>query len=254
MELYRRSAEAVIGRTVAAVDTIDPAFVKRGAPEELEAVLPGQRVDGVRRRGKLLVLDIGDVALGLRFGMTGRLLVDGDAVIDQLEYSSSRDDAAWDRFRLGFTDGGWLAIRDPRRLGGVELDPDLSALGVDLFAVDAAALRTILDGSGRPLKARLMDQAQVAGLGNLLTDEILWRASLDPARPADSLDGRERRRLLHHLRRVPTQLLERGGSHTGDLHDERRDGGRCPKDGTMLTKRTIGGRTTYACPQHQRPL
>src|SRR4029450_12812190 len=85
VDLYRRQAEAVVGRTIAAVDARDAWFVKGGEPAELIAALTGRPVTGVRRRGKLLVLDLdGGTRLGLRFGMTGRLLVDGAASIDQL--------------------------------------------------------------------------------------------------------------------------------------------------------------------------
>ena len=76
-----------------------------------------------------LVGGAGRPTLGLRFGMTGRLLVDGRAGIDELVYGSVRDEPAWDRFALHFADGGSLVVRDPRRLGGVELDPSVDLLG-----------------------------------------------------------------------------------------------------------------------------
>jgi formamidopyrimidine-DNA glycosylase len=101
------------------------------------------------------------------------------------------------------------------------------------------------------LKARLLDQSRVAGLGNLLVDEILWRSGLDPARPAESLTPAEHRRLHRHLRTGVEDLLQRGGSHTGHLQPARVRGGRCPRDGTELLRRTVGGRTTYSCPVHQ---
>jgi formamidopyrimidine-DNA glycosylase len=143
-------------------------------------------------------------------------------------------------------------MRDPRRLGGVELDPPLERLGPDVFGIGVAGLRDVLAGSEAPLKARLMDQARLAGLGNLLTDEILWRAGLDPARPAGSLSPAEIRRLQRQLRATLDELLDRGGSHLGDLMDARTHGGLCPRCGVALERRTIGGRTTYSCPRHQR--
>src|SRR5688500_3941082 len=127
--------------------------------------------------------------------MTGRLLVDGSAGIDDLVYGSARDEASWDRVTFRFADGGDLRIRDPRRLGGVQLDPDEAALGVDATTITTAGLRDALARSTAPLKARLMDQARLAGIGNLTADELLWRASLDPARPAGSLTEPELRRL-----------------------------------------------------------
>lgn len=102
------------------------------------------------------------------------------------------------------------------------------------------------------MKARLLDQARVAGVGNLIADEVLWRAGIDPGREAGSLTAAELRRLHRHLRATLDDLLERGGSHTGDVYRSRTPGGTCPKDGTPMVRRTIGGRTTWSCPRHQR--
>src|SRR4051812_29229460 len=126
VEAYRRLAARTLGRTINRVDAPDAWFLKGGIDaDQLADALLGRSFGADRRIGKLLLLDVVDgPTLGLRFGMTGRLIVDGRAVIDQLEYSSDRNDTAWDRFGLGFTDGGDLVLRDPRRLGGVELDPD----------------------------------------------------------------------------------------------------------------------------------
>lgn len=254
VEAYRRLAARTRGRRIVRVDAPDAWFLKGGiSPGDLDAALVGRSFGADRRIGKLLLLDVVDgPTLGLRFGMTGRLLVDGHAAIDQLEYSSDRNDKIWDRFGLGFADGGGLVLRDPRRLGGVELDPDESRLGPDALDVTEAALARILAGSDAPLKARLLDQARLAGIGNLLADEMLWRAGLDPARPAGRLDPAEVRRLHRHLRRTLTELMDRGGSHTGDLQAMRSRDGVCPRDGEPLQRRTVGGRTTYSCPKHQR--
>jgi len=102
------------------------------------------------------------------------------------------------------------------------------------------------------LKGRLMDQSRVAGVGNLAADEILWRAGLDPTRPASSLSDGELRRLHRHLRSTLRDFIERGGSHTGELMPERHPGGLCPKDGTPLRRATVATRTTWWCPKHQR--
>jgi len=151
-----------------------------------------------------------------------------------------------------FADGGSMRLRDPRRLGGVVLDPDESALGADVFSITLGELRSRVLVGEVALKARLLDQARVAGIGNLIADETLWRAGIDPARPASGLDANEERRLLRHLRSVLDDFLRDGGSHTGRLQPARQRGGTCPKDGAVLDRRTIGGRTTFSCPQHQR--
>jgi formamidopyrimidine-DNA glycosylase len=137
-------------------------------------------------------------------------------------------------------------------LGGVLLDPDESKLGVDVFEARPADVRRALAGSTVALKARLLDQHRIAGIGNLLADEALWRAGLDPGRASASLSAAELRRLHRHLRATVEELTWRGGSHTGDSFAARRPGGRCPRDGRAMQRATIGGRTTWWCPHHQR--
>jgi formamidopyrimidine-DNA glycosylase len=255
VEAYRRLAEgAALGRTITAVDAPDPWFLKGGlTAAEVDAALVGSRLVDARRRGKLLLLDTDrGHTLGLRFGMTGRLVVDGVAGVDRLLYTSSRDEPAWDRFALSLARGGRLRVNDPRRLGGVVLDPEEGALGPDALGATPAQLRAALAGSAAPLKARLLDQARLAGVGNLMADEVLWRAALSPLRAAGSLTPAEQRRLHRELRRTVDVLIERGGSHLGDVTAHRRPGGTCPRDGTVLRRDTVGGRTTWWCPAHQR--
>ena len=255
VEAYRVLAEVALHRPVAAVDTPDPWILKGGIDGSAVAgALTGRCFTAARRRGKLLLLDTSDggPVLGLRFGMTGLLVVDGRAGVDELIYSSDKGLAAWDRFAVRFAAGGDLRLHDPRRLGGVILDPDESRLGADVLTITPAGLRAALGRSSAPLKARLMDQARLAGVGNLLADETLWRAGLDPRRPASSLSPAEVRRLHRHLRASVRDLIERGGSHTGDLMPARARGGTCPRDGTPLARDTVGGRTTWWCPKHQR--
>jgi formamidopyrimidine-DNA glycosylase len=156
------------------------------------------------------------------------------------------------RFGICFADGGSLWMRDPRRLGAVELDPDESRFGPDATVLDRRGLDRAIGRSRAPLKAVLMDQSRIAGLGNLLTDELLWRAGLDPARAAGGLEPSERVALLRAIRQTVRVLGRRGGSHTGDLQASRVPGGVCPRDGAELLRRTVGGRTTYSCPVHQR--
>ena len=253
VEAYRALAERGIGRTVEKVHAPDAWYLKGGltAPA-LRSAMRGRELVAVRRIGKLLLLDTaGGPTVGLRFGMTGRLHLDGVAGVDRLIYSSNAANPAWERLALGFSDGGRLVVSDPRRLGGVELDPPEHRLGPDAAALPAAQLRRALAGSVVDLKARLMDQSRVAGIGNLLADEILWRAGLSPVRPAGSLTDDEVRRLAGVIRRTVALLVRRGGSHTGDLMAERRRGGVCPADGVDLVRGVVGGRTTWWCPAHQ---
>ena len=123
----------------------------------------------------------------------------------------------------------------------VELDPDESRLGPDVYTLTLAQLDHALGRRTAPVKAVLMDQARVAGLGNLLVDEAQWRAGIDPVRAPIDLD-RDRRRRLHRAIRDTVRVLgRRGGSHTGDM--PRGLDAVCPRDGTALQRRTVGGRS-----------
>ena len=260
-EARRVIAERALGRKIDGVVADDAWYLKRGLTSEaVTDALVGRRIAQARRTGKQLLLDTtgrgrsrtpGPV-LGLHLGMSGRVVVDGISAGDPLLYTSNAENPAWLRFGVRFNDGGSLWLRDPRRLGAVELDPDESRLGPDAADLDRNELERAIGKHRARLKALLLDQSRIAGLGNLLTDEVLWRAGLDPARPANSLDDAERAALLRAIRQTVRVLGRRGGSHTGDLQASRERGGRCPRDGAELLRRTVGGRTTYSCPVHQR--
>ena len=259
VEAYRTLAErAALDRPIAAVEAPDAWYLKGGLTAEVLSVIIGSHFSAAHRRGKLLTLETAGPdgtagpVLGLRFGMSGRLLVDGTPGVAELRYASNEPLERYDRFGVTFSDGGHLRVRDPRRLGGVQLDPPEGALGHDAASITLGQLTRALAGSRAPLKARLMDQARVAGVGNLIADEVLWRASLSPERPSGSLTPTEVRRLHRHLRAALLEMTARGGSHTGDLMEQRRAGGVCPRDGQPLQRDTVGGRTTWWCPRHQR--
>ena len=252
VEFFRRAAALTMGRTVRAVTHLDPLVVDEG----LRAVLPGRRVVDVRRHGKVLTLDLGgrssgvDVSIDLHFGMAGRIIVDGRAPIGELVYAASDDDR-WLRFGLTF-DRGWMAISDPRRFARVSMSRGGEGLGPDAFDVNLTTFRRRLAGRRGPVKAVLLDQSVIAGLGNMLVDEILWRVGIDPRRSIASLEPSDVARVHGTMRRVLDQLDRRGGSHTGDLSVEhRRPGECCPRDGTELSRSTVGGRTTFWCARHQ---
>jgi formamidopyrimidine-DNA glycosylase len=245
-------AAHALDRKIEAVHAPDAWFLKRGTTAEaLTAVLVDESFTDARRRGKSMVLDTSAGArVGLHLGMSGRVLVDDEEAGDPLVYASNRRVEAWHRFGVHFADGGSFFLRDPRRLGGVELDPDESRLGPDAFTLTINELDHALGKRTAPVKAVLMDQARVAGLGNLLTDEALWRAGIDPERPAYELDAQTRKDLQRAIRTTLRTLGRRGGSHTGDMPRGR--DAVCPRDGADLVRRTVGGRTTYSCPVHQR--
>ena len=246
-------AERALGRRIAAVDDTDAYVCRPHGPGEIAAALTGRELTAAHRRGKAMWLETdggeGPV-LGLHLGMAGRIVVD-DAVEGDYWPSGDNGQPAWDRFALAFEDGGRLVLRDRRRLGRAVLDPAIERLGPDAAEVSRDAFRRRVGQGAAPLKARIMDQAVIAGVGNLLADEALWRARLSPRRPAGDLDEAELDRLRRDLRAAIRSAIRRGGVHTGELIPHRVRGGRCPRCGAELARAQVGGRTTYWCPEEQ---
>ena len=200
---------SALGRRIAGVDDTDSWVCRPHSPGELRHALVGRELTRANRRGKSIWCDTSDggPALGVHLGMSGRIHVSPPEGVD------SPDDEGgdyigtgtgvwgqtikpeWDRFTLLFEDGGSLRLFDKRRLGRIRLDPDIDALGPDAAEIHADELREILGRSHVPVKARLLDQHALAGVGNLLADEALWQAAIGPARPADDLDRDEVTRL-----------------------------------------------------------
>jgi formamidopyrimidine-DNA glycosylase len=229
-------------RRIAAVDDRDTYVSRPHAPGEIEGALRGHELVGAHRRGKSLWLetDDGGPVLGLHLGMAGSIAIDQEP--------SPR---GWDRFTIAFEDGGRLALRDRRRLGRAVLEPRIDALGPDAADITRADFRKRVGFGRAPVKARLMDQAVLAGIGNLLADEILWQARIDPRRPAGGLSEEELDRLRRAMRATLRRTIRRGGAHTGDFTPAREPHGICPRCGAEVHRTRVGGRTTYWCPEEQ---
>jgi formamidopyrimidine-DNA glycosylase len=238
-ERARQQLDRVLGREIVAVDDSDGYVCRPHAPGEMGAALVGHRIVATHRRGKFLWVETDDDGpeLGLHLGMAGRIVID--------EEEAPR---GWDRFAIDFAGGGRMALRDKRRLGRAVLAPDFSHVGPDAAEVGRDEFRKRFARGGGPVKARLLDQGVVAGVGNLLADEILWRARLNPRRPANDLAPDELDALRRAIRAAVRDAVRLGGAHTGRLNPHRVRGGRCPRDRAELCRATIGGRTTYWCP------
>ena len=240
-ERARQQIERALDREIVAVDDRDTYVCRPHAPGEIAAALVGRRLTKAHRRGKFLWVETdGGPDLGLHLGMAGRIAVDEDEAPRR-----------WDRFALEFEGGGRMALRDKRRLGRAVIEPDFSHVGPDAAEVGRDAFRNRVGRGTAPLKARLLDQGVIAGVGNLLADETLWRARLSPRRPAGELSVEELDRLRRELRAAVRDAVRNGGVHTGRFMPAREKGGACPRCGTALARDTIGGRTTFWCPSCQ---
>ena len=205
------SARAVIERAglqrlIVAVDDSDTYVCRPHHPGEIRDALVGRRLTAVHRQGKTMWCDTSGAGrsradgptLGIHLGMSGKIVVadaDGTEIDggDYWERGRAAGDYRWSRFSLTFADGGTLMLVDPRRLGRVRLMPPIETLGPDAASITPAQFRSALARGTAPVKARLLDQQAIAGIGNLLADEILWRARVHPARRVSDL-ARGRRR------------------------------------------------------------
>jgi formamidopyrimidine-DNA glycosylase len=243
-------ADRGLGRRIADVDDTDTYVCRPHAPGELRAALTGRELVTANRIGKTMWCETSDEGpdLGLHLGMAGRIVVD-DA--SEGDIGADRPNELWDRFTLFFDDGGRLVLRDKRRLGRAVLEPDLAALGPDAAEATRAEFRERVGAGRTAVKARLLDQAAIAGVGNLLADEVLWQARISPLRPTSDLSDPELDHLRRELRKAIRRAVRLGGVHTGEFMEARRSRDPCPRCGAELRRATVGGRTTLWCPKEQ---
>ena len=257
---------ALVGRRLARVEILDPRVVRPFEPEEIAAELTGERIVALDRRGKYLVVrfESGRVLL-VHLRMTGSFR-HGPA--------GSFDGDPYRRAVVRLDDGSDVAYRDVRRFGTWlvlepgELDPYLAArLGAEPFAPEftARSLGQRLAGRRAPIKAALLDQRSLAGMGNIYADEALWRARVNPLRPANEITQDEVSRVVRAIRATLRAGIERQGSTlrdyaapdgaSGSMQDEfrvyGRDGLECERCGATIAKTRVGGRGTWFCPRCQ---
>jgi formamidopyrimidine-DNA glycosylase len=265
--IRRQLAPALEGRRLQAVDVRDPRWSMPAPPEAIADALRGREIERVWRRGKYLVLSLeDDVHVVMHLRMTGNLLLD--------EADAEEPDHL--RVRLDLDDGRRLLFVDVRRFGtgDVLLGSDAlaeyfaSRLGVEPLDPDftAEALRAMARGRKQPVKAFLLNQERIAGVGNIYADEALFRARIHPLRAVGTLT----RAQLESLREGVVESLELGIDSKGASIDDYRhvDGARgsfqdrflvhlragepCPRCGTPIEKLRAAGRGTYVCPRCQR--
>jgi formamidopyrimidine-DNA glycosylase len=262
-------AERALHRTIVAVDDTDSYVCRPHAPGQIRDALLGRQLIAAHRRGKTMWCETSGLDgsaehgsaehgpdLGLHLGMAGRIVVESPGLETAWGGEPFRRDAQparaqWDRFRLDFADGGSLVLFDKRRLSRVRLNPGLAALGPDAGTVTEAEFRDLVRRGTVAVKARLLDQSKIAGVGNLLADEALWQARISPQAPAGSLSRPAVSRLYQSLQAALASAEANGGVHTGEVIAARRRGGVCPRCGAPMRRGVVGGRTTWWCSREQ---
>jgi formamidopyrimidine-DNA glycosylase len=256
VETFRRYFESTgFGRRIAAVRVTAPEMLEGVSAQTLLSRLKHRHFVRTHRHGKFLFARIDrDGWIVFHFGMTGFLK----------HYARPDDEPPHTRLRIDFTDGSHLAFDDQRKFGRISLTDDVSAfveerrLGPDPLehSFDFAAFKAVVGRRRGAIKAALMNQRVIAGIGNIYADEILFQAQMHPEMRLDRMNESS----LRDLYRATTRVLRRAVRAQADanrmprgyLLRDRHAGGRCPKCGRDLARLTVGMRTTYYCPNHQR--
>ena len=267
VEIIRRQLyKELVGACISRCEVFLPRLVTYPTPLGYRRGLKGRCIRGVRRRGKYLLLELDDGReLVVHLGMTGSLVL-----------SSPREERPrHTHLVFHLTDGRDLLYVDPRTFGETALlrsgdrSPlrGLHAMGPEPLTEDFSCecLAGALQGKCR-VKSALMDQARIAGIGNIYADESLHRAGVNPLRRLDELTPSEIARIHAAVREVLSEAISRGGSSVSDYVDlrgergsfqdshrvYRREGECCPACGTTILRETIAGRSSYFCPRCQK--
>ena len=280
VETVRRGLSGlIIGQTIASV-THDTPKSFPNAEHDMREFFIGASITGVRRRAKVLLVDLStDYTLVIHLKMTGQLVYRGDAVFGAGHPNDSLIGELPDRSTrvvVAFTDDSHLYFNDQRKFGWMKLMPTLEVPNIDFMKkVGPEPLEanfTPEEFRGRftrrartSIKAALLDQTVVAGVGNIYADESLWGAKIHPLRRVGEVTSKEYHKLYEQLRLVMNTAIEKGGStdknyvnaegKRGSYMDFarvfRREGKPCPRCGTTIIKFKAAGRGTHICPHCQ---
>lgn len=253
VEIARSVLEGALHREIRSVDDNDDWVCRPHRPGDIAGALVGARLTEAHRRGKAMWCETSaGPRLGIHLGMGGQIVV-GDRVgpVGPEHRNPGPRKAEWDRFTVTFLDGGQLRLFDKRRLGRVRLEPDIDRLGPDPEAITREEFRTRVGRGHSAVKARLLDQTVLAGVGNLLADETLWQAGLSPSAPAGGLGGNTLDRLYDALGSALKAAIANGGVHTGEVIPFRHSVAPCPRCGAAMVHGTVGGRSTWWCSVEQ---
>ena len=262
--IRRQLAPALSGKLITRLEVLDPKWASPLAADELASLIEGRTIERLDRRGKYLIFALGDeFYLICHLRMTGNFLLEGDSV------------APYQRAVFELEGGKTLRFTDPRRFGTAEVivgDESLeryfaSRLGIEPLsgALDGAALRALASEKRTSVKAFLLDQRAVAGIGNIYADEALFRAKVHPMREAGRLKPAQYALLATTIQDALQAGLDAGGAtiddfrHAdglyGSFQDEflvhRRAGEPCPRCGNEIRKMVVAGRGTYVCERCQ---
>lgn len=281
VETVRRGLETlIIGRVIRRVGVLESPKSFPNAQADIDEFMINGEIIAVRRRAKVLLIDLNtQYTLVIHLKMTGQLVYRGEQVFGAGHPNDSLIGELPDRstrVMIEFMDNSWLYFNDQRKFGWIKLMPTIEVPNIDFmkkvgpepleadFTPEQFAERFVRR-SKTNIKAALLDQTVVAGVGNIYADESLWGAKISPKRKVADISTKEFELLYHELRAVMNLAIEKGGStdknyvnaegKRGSYMDFarvfRREGEPCPRCGTVIEKIKWAGRGTHFCPTCQ---
>jgi formamidopyrimidine-DNA glycosylase len=274
VETIRRQLEPELrSRRIERLEVLDARWTRPVEPRQVEEQVNGRTIESLRRRGKYLLMDLeGGITLVMHLRMTGNLLLvdEGDLVAAVDEGAFEREER-YLRARFSLDDGRELWFSDARRFGeAFVLATDrveerfAGRVGIEPFSEQftADAIERLAAGRKAPLKSFLLDQAGIAGVGNIYADEALWRAELHPLSPAGSMRHEHAEALREGVIEALRAGIDEGGASVDDYVDARgergsmqdefivhnREGETCPRCGDTIRRIVVSGRSTYFSP------
>lgn len=282
VETIRRQLEPDLnGRTIEAVEVLDPYFTKPASPAAFEAAVEGRMITDVGRRGKYLLFEFDDGnSMVIHLRMTGSITLlapDGSAKPGDARIYRTGEEVRHLKARFTLDDGGEIRFADPRRFGRgfvagpAELDEYFgSRLGLEPLSPEftVEAMAGMSAGRTGPLKSFLLNQKGVVGIGNIYADEALYRAGIHPLSPGGSMKTEHHLALRDGIVAALERGLDLGGASIDDYRDargdagamqdeflvHRREGEACGQCGETIVRIVVGGRSTYFCPSCQKRL
>jgi formamidopyrimidine-DNA glycosylase len=265
VETIKRDLSVVIGSPLKAIIVYDEAYLEKNeiTPKELKK-LEGQKLLHLSRKGKYLFLHFSKHIFGFHLGLTGSLIL--------LPEENSLDKFKHKVLSFNFHDMS-LLFSDMRKFGRLFLFDEeksfqnfLIDIGQDALEIGLSEFKEALRSVGKPIKSALLDQKVISGIGNIYADEILFRAGINPLRPASSLSDEELKKLYQTMKEVLYLAIQLRGSTIKDYVDGlgragifqnkhlvyQKYGKPCPRCGEPIEKIKVAGRTTSYCPQCQR--
>lgn len=260
VETIKRELEkAVLGKKITEVSVQDSRVIRQPSAAQFKKEIKGLSFKAVMRKGKLLILELSDGKfLTIHLKMTGQLVYPGDAKKSRVSFYLS--------------DGKTMDFNDQRLFGELKLVSDwrdlkfIQGLGPEPFDLSVEKFKAMLAAKKTKIKPLLMDQAFISGVGNLYAAESLFRAKIDPARPAEGLSAKEKETLFQEIKEVLNEAIRYGGSSVdnyvritgkpGDYVPHHkvygREGKPCLVCKAPIKRISLGGRGTYFCPHCQK--